>query len=328
MHEPSEDAHIEFSGLSRMPVPDYQTLMLPVLRHAAQGETRVPEIADKLADEFALTKEERDRRYTNGQTVLHNRVHWAKTYLSKAGLITSPRRGRFVASEEGRKVLTRNPERIDVALLLKYPEFKEFYRGGSGEENTGAASNVVVPPAQTAVPATTPEDQIEAAYLTLQTALRADLLQRILQNSPSFFETVIVNLLVGMGYGGSHINAATQLGRSGDGGVDGVINEDRLGLDRVYVQAKRYAPSNSVGRPEVQAFVGSLVGLGAAKGVFVTTSTFSSQAREFVKHLSQRVILIDGQRLGDLLIEYNVGVRVSRLVEFKRVDEDFFSEDG
>jgi len=312
-----------------MPVPDYQTLMLPLLRHAAQGETRVPDVADKLADEFGLTKEERDQRFSSGQTVLHNRVHWTKFYLSKAGLITLPRRGRFVASEEGRKVLAQNPERIDVSFLLKYPEFKEFYRGGSGEENenTDAASNTVVAPAPAAAPATTPEDQIEAAYLTLQTALRADLLQRILQNSPSFFETVIINLLVGMGYGGSHINAATQLGRSGDGGVDGVINEDRLGLDRVYVQAKRYAPANSVGRPEVQAFVGSLVGLGATKGVFVTTSTFSSQAREFVKHLSQRVILIDGQRLGDLLIEYNIGVRVSRLVEFKRVDEDFFSEE-
>jgi len=308
-----------------MPVPDYQTLMLPVLRHAAQGETRVPEIADKIADEFALTKEERDQRFTSGQTVLHNRVHWAKFYMTKAGLITSPRRGRFIASEEGRKVLARNPQRIDVALLLGYPVFKDFYRGSSSDENGGALSTAVV--AQAPAPTTTPEDQIEAAYLTVRTALRADLLQRILQNSPSFFETVIVNLLVGMGYGGSHINAARQLGRSGDGGVDGVINEDRLGLDRVYVQAKRNAPTNSVGRPEVQAFVGSLVGLGAAKGVFVTTSTFSNQAREFVQHLTQRVILIDGQRLGDLLIEHNVGVRVSRLVEFKRVDEDFFSED-
>ena len=304
-----------------MPVPDYQTLMLPVLRHAAQGETRVPEIAEKIADEFALTNEERDQRFSSGQTVLHNRVHWAKFYMSKAGLITSPRRGRFVASDEGRKVLARNPQRIDVALLLGYPAFKDFYRASSGEENVGVAPNAVVSPTPAAT--NTPEDQIEAAYHTVLTALRSDLLQRILQNSPSFFETVIVNL----GYGGSHINAATQLGRSGDGGVDGVINEDRLGLDRVYVQAKRYAPTNSVGRPEVQAFVGSLVGLGAAKGVFVTTSTFSSQAREFVKHLSQRVILIDGLRLGDLLIEHNVGVRVSRLVEFKRVDEDFFSED-
>jgi restriction system protein len=161
----------------------------------------------------------------------------------------------------------------------------------------------------------------------VQSALRAELLERIVQNSPAFFEQLIVDLLIAMGYGGSHKNAAAQLGRSGDGGVDGVINEDRLGLDRVYVQAKRYADT-TVGRPAVQAFVGSLVGHhGATKGVFVTTLTFSSQARDYVKHLAQRVILIDGDRLTDLMIEYGVGVRVSRRIEFKRLDEDFFAEE-
>jgi restriction system protein len=160
----------------------------------------------------------------------------------------------------------------------------------------------------------------------VQKAVRSDLIQRILDNSPSFFEKLIVDLLVAMRYGGSHRDAARQLGRTGDGGVDGVINADRLGLDRVYLQAKRYA-QGTVGRPEVQAFLGSLVGLGATKGVFVTTSTFSHQALEFVKHLPQRVILIDGERLADLLLEHNVGVRVSRTIEFKRVGEDFFSEE-
>jgi len=222
-------------------------------------------------------------------------------------------------------LLARNLSRIDVDLLLEYPVFKEFYRGSESGGAPGAAPEAVVVPAH--APTTTPEEQIEAAHLALHSALRADLLQRVLQNSPGFFEQVIVDLLVKMGYGGSHRNAATQLGRSGDGGVDGVINEDRLGLDRVYVQAKRYALGNSVGRPEVQAFVGSLVGLGATKGVFVTTSSFSAQANEFVRHLSQRVILIDGQRLADLMIEHNVGVRVSRTIDFKRLDEDFFSEE-
>jgi restriction system protein len=165
----------------------------------------------------------------------------------------------------------------------------------------------------------TPEEQIEAAYQTVVSALRADLLERISQNSPAFFEQLIVDLVVAMGYGGSHKNAAAQLGRSGDGGVDGVINEDRLGLDRVYVQAKRYAPTSTVGRPDIQGFVGSLVGLGATKGIFVTTSSFSAQAREFVKHLSQRVILIDGQNLANLMIEHGVGVRTSRTIEFKRL---------
>lgn len=157
--------------------------------------------------------------------------------------------------------------------------------------------------------------------------MRDDLLARILQNGPAFFEQVIVTLLVALGYGGSHRDAARQLGRSGDGGVDGFINEDPLGLDRVYVQAKRYAPRHGVGRPDVQGFVGSLVGLGATKGVFVTTSSFSTQARDFVRHLTQRVILIDGPHLAALMIEHNVGVRLARAVEFKRLDEDFFAEE-
>jgi restriction system protein len=241
--------------------------------------------------------------------------------MSKAGLVTSPRRGRFIASEAGRQLLASNPARIDVNALLHVPSFREFY-----EADRSSASTETVE-VETPRDLRTPEEDIDAAYRRLTSALRADLLERIAQNTSDFFEQLIVDLLVGMGYGGSHKSAATQLGRSGDGGVDGVINEDRLGLDRVYVQAKRYASTNAVGRPDIQAFVGSLVGLGATKGVFVTTSTYTSQAREFVRHLSQRVILIDGQELADLMIEHGVGVRTSRTMEFKRVDEDFFSEE-
>jgi restriction system protein len=312
-----------------MTIPDYQTLMLPVLRLAAQGETRVPEAEERVADEFDLTPEERSQLLPSGrQRVLQNRIHWAKFYMGKAGLIASPRRGRFLATEVGRSLLASNPERIDVERLLEFPSFREFYRGGqvNNTDLETAAGGTTIAPASPPPPAT-PEEQIELAYAGMQSALRTDLLQRILANSPSFFEGVIVDLLVAMGYGGSRRNAATQLGRSGDGGVDGVISEDRLGLDRVYVQAKRYALGSTVGRPDVQGFVGSLVGLGATKGVFVTTSTFSAQAIEFTRHLSQRVILIDGQRLADLMIEHNVGVRVNRSIEFKRVDEDFFSEE-
>lgn len=233
----------------------------------------------------------------------------------------------FTATEAGRTLLASNPERIDVKLLMQRPEFREFYKSGNGSD-TGPGempdSRAISEPG---ADATTPEEQIETAYQAVQSALRADLLDRISQNSPAFFEKLIVDLLVAMGYGGSHKNAAAQLGRSGDGGVDGVINEDRLGLDRVYVQAKRYAVTNSVGRPDVQGFVGSLVGLGATKGVFVTTSTFSPQAREFVKHLSHRIILIDGRHLADLMVEHGVGVRLSRAIEFKRLDEDFFAEE-
>lgn len=307
-----------------MPIPDYQTLMLPVLRIAAEGETRVATVADRVANDLGLTEEEREEILPSGrQRVLHNRIHWAKFYMSKAGLIDAPARGRFVASEAGRRLLATGPERIDVESLRSVSEaFRSFYNGDRTDPPAEAAGTVA-PTADV-----TPEERIESAYAALQGALRDDLLERILQNSPGFFEQVIVDLLVAMGYGGSHKNAAMQLGRSGDGGVDGVINEDRLGLDRVYVQAKRYAPGSVVGRPEVQGFVGSLVGFGATKGVFVTTSTFSAQARDYVQRLPQRVILMDGRALTDLMIEHNVGVRIYRTVEFKRLDEDFFSEDA
>jgi restriction system protein len=306
-------------------IPDYQTLMLPVLRLAAESETRVADVSERIADDLGLTQAERDELLPSGrQRLLHNRIHWAKFYMSKAGLIASPARGRFVATDKGKALLATSPERIDVALLMQEPEFREFYR------NEGAAideNGTPVKPVQDTSSRTTPEEQIDVAYASMQAALRDELLQRILSNSPAFFEQLIVDLLVAMGYGGSHKDAAAQLGRSGDGGVDGIVNEDRLGLDRIYVQAKRYAPGNAVGRPDVNGFVGSLVGLGATKGVFVTTSTFSQPARDYVKHLSQRIILIDGEELADLMIEHGVGVRSYRTVEFKRLDEDFFGEE-
>lgn len=306
-----------------MAIPDYQTLMLPVLTVAAEGETRVPVAALKIGDRIGLTEEEREEMLPSGrQRLLHNRVHWAKFYLSKAGLIDSPKRGAFIASEAGLELLATKPERIDVELLKTYSSFAEFYgQAGSGAEPDQASAAV----AATASEAT-PEEQIDAAHAVLTTALQAELLQRVLEQSPSFFERLIVELLVAMGYGGSHEDAARQLGKSGDGGIDGVIDEDRLGLDRIYVQAKRYADGSSVGRPEVQGFVGSLVGLGATKGVFVTTSVFSKQALEYARGLQQRVVLIDGMRLTDLMEEFGVGVRTARVIEVKRVDEDFFSD--
>jgi restriction system protein len=307
-----------------MAIPDYQTLMLPVLQLASEGKQRVADVVDLLADRLGLTHEERQKLLPSGrQRVLHNRIHWAKFYLTKAGFLSSPGRGRFSATQLGKELLAEKPARIDVSVLMKQPDFREFYRN---ETNTASSTAETTAGTGSTESATTPEEQIETAYQALEGTLRADLLDRIAKNSPSFFEQLIVELLVAMGYGGSHKNAATQLGRSGDGGVDGVINEDRLGLDRLYVQAKRYAAGNSVGRPDVQAFVGSLVGLGATKGVFVTTSTFSSQARDFVKHLSQRVVLLDGASLADLMIEHGIGVRTSRTIDFRRLDEDFFDE--
>lgn len=302
-------------------IPDYQSLMLPVLEVAAKGETSVPLAETDIATRLGLSDAEREERLPSGkQRVLHNRIHWAKFYLTRAGFLESPRRGRFVISEAGRKLLSNPPARLDTQYLLSVPSFRDFYKNNQADEIQESAS-------QAAPPISTPEEIVEAAYKAAHVALRAELLDRILQNSPTFFESLIVDLLVAMGYGGSHQNAAMQLGRIGDGGVDGVINEDVLGLDRVYVQAKRYGAGSTVGRPEVQAFIGSLVGLGAGKGVFVTTSVFSPQAIDFVSRVPQRAILIDGKRLTELMIEHSVGIRSSRIIEFKRLDEDFFTED-
>ena len=260
--------------------------MLPVLRAAAHSEVRVPDVASQIADELLLTPEEREQLLPSGrQRILHNRIHWAKFYMSKAGLITSARRGWFKASDDGRALLARNPDKIDVQTLLTIPAFAEFYKSGQPNEAAPLIAEIAARKPDAHV---TPEEQIEAAHLALQAALRDDLLERIWQNSPGFFEQVIVGLLVAMGYGGSHRSAATQLGRSGDGGVDGVINEDRLGLDRVYIQAKRYAKGNTVGRPEVQSFVGSLVGLGANRLCVQSTSNSVRTASATKSHPDRR----------------------------------------
>ena len=310
-----------------MSLPDYQALMLPLLKRAALGEVRVLDAEKQVGEELGLTPEERAQLLPSGkQRVLHNRAHWAKFYLMKAGLVSFPKRGTFVATDTGRELLARKPSEINVEMLRQYPSFEDFYRGDHSVTTEPVSAAAVSSPTS-ALPASTPEEQIEKAFLTIQSALRTELLQRISQNTPAFFEELIIDLLVQMGYGGSRPDAAAQLGKSGDGGVDGVINEDRLGLDRVYLQAKRYSEGNVVGRPEVQKFVGSLVGMGATKGVFVTTSKFSGDAIEYARHLTQRVILIDGQRLAELMIEHSVGVRLNCAVEFKQLDENFFDEE-
>jgi restriction system protein len=305
-----------------MAIPDYQSLMLPVLTLAAQGETRVPLAAEAIADDLGLSAGEREEFLPSGkQRILHNRIHWAKFYMTKAGLIRSPKRGVFAATEAGQALLLAKPAKIDVETLKTFPEFNEFYDAS----NSQTEANVQAEP-KIAASAITPEEQIEAAHSTINAALKSELLTRLLEQTPTFFEVVIVDLLVAMGYGGTHENAALRLGKSGDGGIDGIIDEDRLGLDRIYVQAKRYALDSGIGRPAIQGFVGSLVGFGASKGVFVTTSSFSQHAVDYVSGLQQRVILIDGSRLAELMIEFGVGVRVSRTVEVKRLDEDFFEE--
>lgn len=308
-----------------MPIPDYQSLMLPLLVVAAEGEIRSPVAVNRIADQLGLTEDERSEMLPSGrQPLLYNRIHWAKFYMSKAGLIESPQRGVFIATQAGKDLLADHPTRIDVEMLKSYPAFLEFQQSSTSKQSVEDNQDATT---AATISSVTPEEQIDAAHAVLSSALRADILARVLDQTPTFFERVIVELLVAMGYGGSHENAAMRLGKSGDGGIDGIVDEDRLGLDRIYIQAKRYAVHSSIGRPEIQGFVGSLVGLGASKGVFVTTSTFSAPAVEFVKGLQQRVILIDGARLTELMVEFGVGVRVNRIVEVKRLDEDFFAEE-
>lgn len=303
-----------------MAIPDYQSLMLPLLQLAAEGETSVPQAADILAGRLHLTPEEREEMLPSRRMrVLHNRIHWAKYYMEKAGLLDRVRRGVVVAAPPGRALLATNPAQINNETLKRYPSFLEFYRPSAEKIQPKVAATL------DSDLTATPEDQIDAAYSLLKQELKADLLQRVLEQSPAFFERMVVELLVAMGYGGSHEEAARQLGQSGDGGVDGVIDEERLGLDRIYIQAKRFT-EGTVSRPLIQGFVGSLVGVNASKGVFFTTSSFSKQAEDYVKGLQQRVILIDGDRLTELMIEYGVGVRISQTIEIKRPDEDFFTE--
>lgn len=297
-----------------MTLPDYQSLMLPVLRVASKGETSVPLAEDDIASEMNISDADRQLTLPSGkQRILHNRIHWAKFYLTKAGLLNSPKRGRFNITPAGSAVLKNPPSKLDTHFLLTLSGFSEWYKS---YQTVNGTTDINEPEA----PIATPEEVVETAFKATQSALRAELLDRILQNSPGFFERVIVELLISMGYGGSRQNAAQQLGQSGDGGVDGVINEDLLGLDRIYVQAKRYAVGNNISRPDVQSFTGSLVGLGASKGVFVTTSAFSQHAIDFAAKIPQRVILIDGKRLTELLVDHGVGVRVEKTLEFKRLD--------
>ena len=265
-----------------MPVPDFQSVMLPLLEQLADGGARsVPDLAEKIARHFGLSESERSETLPSGYGRLNNRVHWARTYLGKAGLIETPSRGLARITQRGRDVLSSRPDRIDVKLLERYPEFVAFKQRSSAQGEP-AATNANV--SETA-PASdeTPQEAIERASREIEADLADELLSRIKANPPTFFERLVVDLLLAMGYGGTSRNAGQVLGQSGDGGIDGVIQEDRLGLDNIYVQAKRW--DGSVGRPVVQGFVGSLTGRSASKGVLITTGTFTQDAREVTAHL-------------------------------------------
>lgn len=303
-----------------MPIPDYQTLMLPTLKLGATGEIQSKDAYAILSEEFNLNEDERQHLLPSGGiSTIKNRVAWAITYLVKAGLLIRPKRGFFMITDKGKGVLSKNPDKINIKFLKQYPEFIEFIsaknKPDSGKKKD-SDDNVIE----------TPEERIDSAYLEIVADMKSELLSKILESSPEFFERLIVNLLVAMGYGGSSVEAGKHLGRSGDNGIDGVIKEDKLGLDMIYVQAKRYAPDNPVGRPAVQGFAGSLIGFGANKGVFVSTSSFSKHAYDYAENVPQRIILIDGEKLTSLMLEHNVGVRLHQSIELKRIDEDFFTD--
>jgi restriction system protein len=296
-------------------VPDFQSIMLPLLELASDNqEHTVSEAIQALAGRFGLVEEDRKQLLPSGrQAMFDNRVGWSRTYLAKAGLLENTGRGRFRITARGRDVLNQGMDRISVTFLKQFPEFVDFH----------TATKKVETAAVTALES--PEELLEASYQSLRTALAQDLLARIKSSPPEFFERLVVDLLVGMGYGGSRKDAGTAVGQTGDGGIDGIINEDRLGLDVVYIQAKRW--SGSVGSVTVREFAGSLEGHRAQKGVLITTSAFTRDAEEFVQRVGKKIILIGGERLADLMIDFNIGVTPLANYEIKRMDLDYFPEE-
>ncbi len=300
-----------------MAIPDYQSIMLPLLKYAGDGgEHSLRETIEFLAGEFKLSESDREVMLPSGrQATFDNRVGWARTYLKKAGLLHSTRRAYFKITDRGLSVLDNRPEKIDNRFLRQFPEFVDFQSPGNATDPP-----IVVDPEDT------PEERIEALFSQLQKELAKELLETVIRCSPDFFEQLVVDLIVKMGYGGTRKDAGQAIGKSGDGGIDGIIKEDRLGLDIVYIQAKRWDAS-SISRPEIQKFAGALQGQRARKGIFITTSRFTKGAIEFAQAIDTKIVLIDGKLLAQLMIDFNIGVNPFASYEIKRIDSDYFSEE-
>jgi restriction system protein len=300
-----------------MAIPDYETVMLPLMQFVADGKDHsINEATAHLADLFKLTPEEREQRIPSGQSsYIKNRTGWAKTYLKKAGLLSSPKRGMIQITDRGREVLSQKPERINRAFLEQFPEFVEFQERSNAEVKS---ESPVAPTAETQ----TPEERIERSYSELRSQLADELLEQIKGCSSDFFERLVVDVIVAMGYGGSHRDAAKATQRSNDGGIDGIIKQDRLGLDTIYIQAKKWEAA--IHRPEIQKFAGALQGVRARKGIFITTSTFSDGAREYASSIDSKIVLLDGTELAQLMIDHGIGVTPHQTYEIKRLDSDYF----
>jgi restriction system protein len=299
-------------------VPDYQTLMLPVLQVASDGQEHViGETVEIIASNFGLTDADRNELLPSGrQFRFDNRVHWARSYLKQAALLESTGRGKFRVTQRGLEVLESNPPFINVKYLDQFPEFREFKSRSSRSQIPQEIEEEAVH---------TPEEILEESYQSLRDELAQELISRVMACSPRFFERLVVDLLVAMGYGGSRRDAGERIGQSGDGGVDGIIKEDRLGLDVVYIQAKRW--EGTVGRPAVQNFAGSLEGFRARKGVLITTSSFTKDAKDYVDRIEKKIVLIDGEQLAQYMIDYGIGVAEVATYTVKKADLDYFGED-
>lgn len=295
--------------------------MLPLLKFSADGvEHTMQEARDGLAQIMELSEEDLQERLPSGrQTTFANRVAWAKVYLTQAGALESPKRGRFHISDRGRKIILEGPEKIDIKYLERFKEFQEF-RQASNRSRTGKS----IQPDDDQISPATPEESLEQAYQQLRDEVANELINLIKGNTPEFFEKLVVHLIVSMGYGGSVKEAGKATRKTADEGIDGVIKEDRLGLDVIYLQAKRWEAV--VGRPEIQKFVGALHGQRAKKGVFITTSYFSKEALDYVGQIDPKVVLIDGSDLVQLMIDHGVGVSSAVVYEVKKVDTDYFIE--
>jgi restriction system protein len=304
-------------------VPDYESLMLPVLRAAADGEPMTTKaLREAVAGQVGLSAEDRAENIPSGkQSVFANRIGWATTYLVQAGLLVRPKRAVVTVTQRGRDVLVANPERVNRTILESFPEFREFKNRSGTRPRSGRS----VAPSAAVGAGVTPRERLTQAVTEANTAVAEELLLRIRDREPGFLEFLVLELLTAMGYGGRE-GAAEHLGGSSDEGLDGVIRQDALGLERVYVQAKRYAADNAVSRPAIQGFVGALQGAQADRGIFITTSRFTLEAQRYAERVNARLILIDGERLGDLMVAYNVGVQDDETFVLKEIDEDYFEE--
>lgn len=304
-----------------MSIPSYQDFMLPVLKKAATGSVHISDVIKSIAEEMQISHEERRLTIPSGRSLLYERVSWAKTYLMQAGLLERTGRGSFKISQDGKALLAKKLDRVDNKILASYPSFQDFLKRGKKDSEKSEKSNKYVGSEELS-----PEEIIHLSLEKIKAALSEELIRRILKANPSFFESLIIKLLVEMGYSNNTDEAWEHSGKSGDEGIDGIINQDVLGVDKIYIQAKRYANHHSVTSTDLRNFIGALDMCRAVKGVFVTTSEFTSEAKKTVRKSSKNIVLIDGKKLTELMIKYGVGCKTKETIRIPKIDEDFYEE--